>query len=298
MKLLDLKILLLATRPKTLPASAIPILVGACLSKPSHLPLPVLLQWAALCLACALCLQIAVNFINDALDFRKGADTPERLGPQRASQTHLPHKQIFVVGLGVLALAALLGLALAVRGGWPIAIAGVGALLCTYMYTGGPYPLAYRGLGDIFVLIFFGLVAVCGTTYVLTHQLTLNAVVASCQIGCLATTLIAINNLRDTFTDRKAGKWTLAARFGLTFGRTEITALFAVAFVLCVYWFRQGYAWSALAPLVSAPLAVAVCWCVWRWEPSRRYNALLGISALCEMLFGVALSLGVWHDLP
>jgi 1,4-dihydroxy-2-naphthoate octaprenyltransferase len=177
----------------------------------------------------AVLIQIATNFINDALDFKKGADTGERVGPLRVTAAGLLSADTVMQGAWVcLILAALCGIPLLYRGGWPMLLVGLASIVAAYAYTGGPYPLAYHGLGELFVILFFGFVAVGGTFYAHSLQLTRSALLAGFATGSLAAVLIVINNLRDIDSDRRSNKRTLAARFGERFARAEVV-FFALA---------------------------------------------------------------------
>lgn len=280
---------ILATRPKTLTAAFIPILSATALTKACGFEI----KWwiAGLCLLSALCIQIATNFINDAIDFDKGADTAERIGPQRATQRGwLKKRQILMAAGGFLFLALLAGVPLVLVGGWPIVAVGLISLLMAYSYTGGPFPLAYLGLGDLFVVIFFGLIAVGGVFYLQTGTYNNAALVLGLQIGFLSTLLIAINNMRDVHQDKKVNKRTLAVRFGVPFVRAEIVMLIFLTFLLQVYWLNWGVAVAAV-PFIVSPLAVYIVVHVLRTEPSAQLNRFLGLSALLHSGFGLILSI-------
>ncbi len=200
-------------------------------------------------------------------------------------------QQVLIGGLACFGLAALFGLPLIAHAGLPILILGVVSLLCGYIYTGGPFPLAYVGLGDLFVILFFGLGAVCGVYYIHMGHLSMASIVAALQIGCLATVLIAINNFRDYTNDKLVNKLTLAARFGKSFARAEILTLFIIAFGLNYYWFLHGPRLAAFLPLVALPLAMKVTKSIFTEEPTAKFNAYLGMAAAVELLFGIALSI-------
>lgn len=169
---------------------------------------------------------------------------------------------------------------------------GIISLICGYLYTGGPYPLAYVGLGELFVILFFGLTTVLGVFYIHTGFLSELAFVAGLQMGLLATVLISINNFRDYTTDREVGKMTLAARFGKKFARIEIVILYVTAYFLNIYWFLNNYVWVAILPFLSLPLAAIVIRGILTHEPSPLFNKFLGLSALTQMLFGVLMGIG------
>ncbi len=277
---------LLAARPKTLTASVAPVLLGTGLAVSfSNGPVPLTL--AALALASALCIQVGTNLVNDASDFEKGADTAERLGPIRVTQSGLLRGHHVMLGAGLFfLLAALLGVPLILAGGIPILVIGALSLIAGYAYTAGPFPLAYLGLGEVFVLLFFGVAAIKGMAYVLTgHGLSPWAEIAALQVGLQSSALLAVNNFRDIVGDRTAGKRTLAARFGERFARVEIAVLVAVPYVLGVAWVAAGRPWAAILPLMTLPLAIGLVRDVWNEPPSRRFNVFLAQTSLLQLLF-------------
>lgn len=283
---------ILAIRPKSLSAAFVPITVGASLSYAIHKT--VHLDLSLLALICSFLIQIGTNFINDALDFKKGADTHERLGFQRVTQSGLLSvKQVWWGGIITFSLAAVLSLPLLQAGGWPILVIGICSIASGYAYTGGPFPLAYRGLGDIFVLIFFGWVAVGGMYYLNSGTFDMAAVVAGTQVGLLATVLIAINNYRDHVTDRKAHKKTLVVRFGPEFARWQITFLCFLPFLGSAYWWALEHHWAAMLPLGIFPLASVVASKMRTETPSKAFNRYFAQSAALHLGFGMLLSLGL-----
>lgn len=282
---------LLAIRPKTLTAALVPVGVAAALSYKNESNFPL---WISLCaLIAALAIQIATNLLNDAIDFKKGSDREDRIGPVRVTQSGLiEHKKVLQVGLVFLFVALVFGLPLAIHGGLPILIVGICSLFLAYSYTGGPFPLAYLGLGDVFVFIFFGLIAVCGIYFLHYGQISTEAVVAGSQIGLLATVLIAINNLRDVNQDRQSNKKTWAVRFGEKFVKIEIYFLILFSFLLLGFWFQMGRYWAALLPLFTLPVALVLIRAIHKNQPSPKYNGFLAQSALLHLLFGLLLSIG------
>ena len=283
--------LLLTARPKTLAAAIVPVMVATALVRAEGGTVHAWISVVAV--LSAIMSQIGTNFINDALDFIKGADTETRLGEARAAQSGwFSASAVLCMGIGFFALAMLLGLPLVWVGGWPILLVGILSLTMGYAYTGGPYPLAYVGLGDLFVILFFGLVAVGGVYFLQTGFYSLSALVAGLQVGLLATVLIAINNLRDLDQDREINKRTLAVRLGPKLGRYEVLLLFLVAFTLNLFWLERG-AWPAfLLPLLALPPAMKVVQTLLQSRASREYNGLLAKAAFVHMLFGSLLSLG------
>lgn len=216
-----------AARPRTLPAAIAPVLAASALAAHDGdfdaIP-------ALACLVFALLIQIGTNFANDYYDFIKGADTAERVGPRRAVAAGLVKPATMKRAmLAVFAVAFAAGLTLLGYGGWPLLIVGVASIVCGIAYTGGPYPLGYNGLGDVFVFVFFGLVAVAASYFVQTGVVTQDAWIIGAGIGGLAANILVVNNYRDVETDAKAGKRTLVVRFGRRFARAQFIAGHALA---------------------------------------------------------------------
>ncbi|MTV24402.1 1,4-dihydroxy-2-naphthoate polyprenyltransferase [Nitriliruptoraceae bacterium ZYF776] len=281
-----------AARPRTLPAAVAPVLVGtaAAATAPRDLD-PVR---ALLALFVALALQVAVNYANDYFDGVKGVDTEARVGPRRAVATGLitpgAMKRAMLVALAVGALA---GLGLAALAGWELLLVGVAALLATLGYSGGSKPYASAGLGEVFVFVFFGVVATVGSAYVQDEAVTTVAVVASLPMGALATALLVVNNLRDVPTDREVGKRTLAVRLGerrtrvLYAGLVVASYLTVVALVLVA-----GEGWVAL-PLLSLPLAWPAVTTVTGGARGGDLVGALGHTARTQLVFAALLALGL-----
>lgn len=281
----------IASRPKTLTASFIPVLVGSALAYRLANSFSIFIFICAF--FSTLCIQIATNFINDVLDFEKGADTQERIGPTRVIQSGLLNKdQVRNVAFVLLVLATIFGLPLVIKGGLPILLIGLCSLLFAYAYTGGPYPLAYTGLGDIFVLIFFGIVAVSGTFYLHTDYWSISTVAGGMSVGLLATALIAINNLRDNEQDKKANKRTFAVRFGEKIAKAEIILIICCAYISLLHW-RDCFVWAEVLPLLTLPFAGLIIFKLIKTKPSREYNSLLASSGVLHLLFGSLLALGL-----
>jgi 1,4-dihydroxy-2-naphthoate octaprenyltransferase len=285
------KSILLAFRPKTLTAAVVPCLAATALAKALQLPVDMSVLWFAL-LASGF-IQIGTNLVNDAVDFKKGADTEKRIGPQRITQAGiLTAGQVMALGSLCFAIAVLCGVPLVLKGGWVIVAIGVASVLMGYSYTAGPFPLAYLGLGDLFVIIFFGLIAILGMVFLHAGIWPPEAWVLGLQIGFHCTVLIAINNLRDVHGDKLVNKKTLAVRMGIPFARTEIAFLAFAPFVMNVYWFMHGFTWAALLPLLALPLAIKITKNVFSTEPSPAYNKFLGQSAGLHLVFGLLLAIG------
>jgi 1,4-dihydroxy-2-naphthoate octaprenyltransferase len=279
----------LAARPKTLTAAAAPVLVGTACA----LAIGAFKASAALAaLAGALLLQIGANFANDLFDFEKGADTEHRVGPTRTIQAGLITPRAMRRGmLLVFALALAIGVYLVVLAGPILIVIGLCSILAALAYTGGPYPLGYHGLGDVCVFVFFGLVAVAGTVFVQAGHVPALAWVSSVPVGCLATAILVVNNVRDIETDRVAGKRTLPARWGRRFGVLEYAALLALSYASSVYLALTGHP-GALLAFLSAPLALSLLGRL-RRESGRSLNASLARTAQLLFLFALLLSLGI-----
>ena len=280
---------ILAARPRTLGAAVVPVLAGCALAFAAG---SFDLLASALALICAILIQIATNYFNDAIDHAKGADTAERLGPVRATSAGLLSARAVMTGGAVcLILATILAIPLILHGGWPILVLGIVSLFLAYAYTGGPFPLAYLGLGEIFVVLFFGVFAVAGTFFLNTLEVSWGAVLAGLQIGLHSSVLLAVNNLRDLETDRAANKRTLAARFGLTFARRENASLVIAPFVVGILWLPLGYLWAFLLPLMTMPLAWWLARACLEAQPARETNQLLAQAAALHASFGLLLAL-------
>ncbi len=285
------RVWLLAARPKTLGASIAPVIMGTAMAYKDggfHAPT------ALATLLCAILIQIEANYANDYFDFLKGADTEARVGPTRATASGLvTPRQMRNATLIVLGLSLLLGLYLAWRGGWPILAIGVLSVVFAALYTGGPYPLGYLGLGEVFVLIFFGPVAVGGTYYVQTLHWGLLPTVAGLAPGLISCALLAVNNLRDIEEDRRTGKRTLAARFGARFARWEYAVcMLGGAAVLPALLALLGTPRVGMAAgVVVVPLAVPTIRRVFR-ENGPALNACLASTGKLLLFFSILFSMG------
>lgn len=281
----------MAIRVPTLPAAVVPVLVGSATALADGFFRP--LAFVAALLA-SLLIQIGTNLANDYFDHAKGADTEERLGPVRVTQSGLiPPATVRNAMILCFALAALCGVYLIYVGGWPILLIGVLSIAAGVLYTGGPFPLGYNGLGDVFTFVFFGVVAVMGTDYLHTGQFRGVAFLASLPVAMLVTAIIVVNNLRDAPTDRKAGKRTLAVIFGERFARTEYALLVIGAFlILPVVWMWGGASPFSMLAWLSAPLAMPLLDTVGKAH-GKTLNAALRGTARLHMLFGALLALGL-----
>jgi 1,4-dihydroxy-2-naphthoate octaprenyltransferase len=281
----------LAIRPRTLPAAIGPVLVGlgVAIGEGVFVPLPALAA-----LAVALLLQVASNLANDLFDFRSGADTADRVGPPRAAALGLLSQRELAAGIAVVVgLAGLVGLYLVSVGGWPILVLGALAIVSAVAYTGGPWPYGYRGLGEVFVFVFFGPVAVAGTTWLQTLTLEPLALAASLPVGALITAILVVNNLRDIVQDRRAGKLTLAVRLGERGAVAEYGLLLAVAYLAPIVLLLGGAGPAVLLPLLSTPLALPLLRLVGAGGDPRRLNAVLAGTARLSLVFAALLALGL-----
>ncbi|MEO7217685.1 MAG: 1,4-dihydroxy-2-naphthoate polyprenyltransferase [Gemmatimonadaceae bacterium] len=285
---------LLASRPATLPAAAVPVLVGTgvALSELAHFR-PLVF---ATTLAAALLIQVGTNFANDYSDFHRGADHDGRLGPLRVTQSGLiSHEAVrrgIVVAFGA---AALLGCYLAWVGGWPIILIGLLSIICGLAYTGGPWPFGYHGLGDVFVFVFFGLVAVTGTAYLQTGTWSVFALLASIPIGLLVTNILVINNLRDLPTDLAARKMTLAVRLGDRRARLQYALFAIIAYVIpaILAFRRRSTHWWLLLPWITVPLAYVLVRQVLGGLSGRELNPMLKRTGLLLLSFGLLFTAGL-----
>ncbi|HSI07385.1 MAG: 1,4-dihydroxy-2-naphthoate polyprenyltransferase [Rariglobus sp.] len=245
-----------ASRPRTLPAAVAPVLVASALAWRDGDFTP----FAALAaLGFALLIQIGTNFANDYYDFIKGADTAERVGPRRAVAAGLVKPAVMKRAMiGVFVAAFLVGLTLLGYGGWPLLVVGVASILCGVAYTGGPYPLGYNGLGDVFVFVFFGLVAVTATYFVQTEVITDDAWIIGAGIGALAANILVVNNYRDVETDAKAGKRTLVVRFGRGFARAQFVISHGIALAALVAIGADE--WHPVVLIAASVVCVAAGW--------------------------------------
>jgi 1,4-dihydroxy-2-naphthoate octaprenyltransferase len=249
---------------------------------------------AAVCLGFALLVQVGTNFANDYYDFVKGADTAERVGPRRAVASGLVSPAAMRRAMVVTFAAAFaLGLSLIHWGGpWMLAV-GVSSILCGVAYTGGPYPLAYHGFGDVFVFLFFGLVAVATTYFVQAGRLTADAVLAGVPVGLLSANILLVNNYRDLETDRAAGKRTLVVRFGRGFARAQFTASLFLALAVPVAFCSEGYRAWCLLPVACLPLGLAHARRLRLARSPEELVALLGATGRLVALYALLFSAGL-----
>ena len=285
------QIWLLASRPKTLPAAIAPVLVGTSLAWADG---QFSLAPALAAAAGALLLQVLSNFANDYFDYVKGVDTRERVGPTRVMAAGLLTARELRLGMAaVIVLAILDGIYLILVGGWPILAVGVASILAALLYTGGPFPFGYHGLGDLFVFIFFGLAAVCGTYYVQAGTLTAATIVAAAPVGFLITAILVVNNLRDIESDARAGKRTLAVIIGPQNTRRQYLALLILAYSsTLLLWLEFGLGPAVLLPLLSLPLAARRASSLFSAK-GKEFNSVLAATAQLSLQFSLLLSIGI-----
>jgi 1,4-dihydroxy-2-naphthoate octaprenyltransferase len=280
----------MAARPRTLPAAVAPVIVGTALAIHDD-------EFRALAFLAALLgailIQVGTNLSNDYSDARRGADTEERLGPVRVTAGGLvPPRQVLVATYVTFGLAVLVGLYLVAVAGPELLLVGAASILAGVLYTGGPRPYGYEGLGEVFVFTFFGIVAVTGSYYVQAEELPWEAFVFAVPVGLLATAILIVNNVRDLETDRRAGKRTLAVRMGRERTRTFYVLTIGLAYAVVVV---MGIVWSpwVLLALLSAPLALAVVKLVRTHTDGPSLNEALAKTGVVQMIFCALLSAGI-----
>lgn len=287
-----LRIWVEAARPKTLAAAFVPVLVGASIAVEHGM---VNFSTSLIALICAFLIQIGTNFANDYFDFVKGADTDERIGFERATSAGLiAPKTMLNATILCMTLAFLFGLYLVWVGGLVVLWIGLLSLLFGILYTGGPFPLGYNGLGDVFVFIFFGIVAVMTTYYVNALEWSEDTFWASLAVGALCTNILVVNNLRDVEQDKKAGKRTLGVLFGDTVLKLEYTFMLLLAFSIPPhFYFQLNYEYWVLLPLLIVPIAIQHSLIIWKEEDKRKLNIHLEKTARFMAIFGLLFAFGI-----
>jgi 1,4-dihydroxy-2-naphthoate octaprenyltransferase len=289
-----LHIWLMAARPRTLPAAVAPVLVGTALAATEGT-----FKWLTFAAAMlgALFIQVGTNLSNDYSDARRGADTEDRLGPVRVTAGGLvPPRQVLVATYVAFGMAVLAGAYLIATAGWELLLVGAASILAGVLYTGGPRPYGYEGLGEVFVFLFFGLVAVTGSYFAQVEQLTWEAFVLAVPVGLLASAILVVNNVRDLETDRRAGKRTLAVRLGRARARELYAAMVCGAFLCAPLPWLIGSdelsPWLAL-PLLALPLAVPVVRIVRNRTDGPSLNRALARTGMLQLVFCALLSAGI-----
>ncbi len=281
-----------AARPQTLAAGFIPVLAGASLAYASNEIHPLA---TATALFCALAIQIGTNYANDYFDFKKGADTDQRIGFERATASgKIQPEKMFYAAIISMGLAFSAGLYLVWIGGWVIFLIGVFSLIFGFLYTAGPFPLGYNGLGDLFVFIFFGIIAVMGTFYVNTLQWSMEAFWISIPVGALCVNILVVNNLRDIDQDRLSGKKTLGVIFGEKTLKLEYLFMLVLSFYpLSVLYSHFDYTAAIFLPLLGIPFILSQLKTVWFHANKSVLNHTLERTAQFMIIFGVLLSIGI-----
>lgn len=281
---------LLATRPKTLSGAAVPVLIGCALAHATgHF------AWtpALLCLGFAFGMQIDANLINDLFDYLKGSDGEDRLGPERACAQGWITPRAMKQGIALTTLlACLCGLGLLAYGGAGLILLGALCVLFAFLYTAGPYPLAYHGWGDVLVLIFFGFVPVGGTYYVMAHDWNPPVCIAALACGLVVDTLLMVNNYRDREQDARNGKRTLIVRCGARIGGLLYLLPGVLAVLLSLFLWRYGYLWAAILPWLYLPVHIHTWRKMLRIGQGKALNLILGETSRNMLLFSLLLSLG------
>lgn len=281
-----------AARPQTLAAALVPVMVGASIAATDYA-----LRWdtTLVALFCAFAIQIGTNFANDYFDHVKGADTPDRIGFERAtSMGYISPAAMLNATIMTMAIAFVAGLYLVWVGGWVVLLIGVLSLLFGVLYTGGPYPLGYNGLGDLFVFIFFGIVAVTGTYYVNALEWSFFSFLASLPVGALCVNILVVNNLRDVEQDRVTGKRTLGVLLGEKALKAEYIVMLLTAYAIPIWlWLQPSYNASILLPLISLPGAFVLTRQVITHEDKSTLNRTLERTAQFMVLYGILFTAGI-----
>lgn len=282
---------LLASRPKTLTAASIPVMLGCALaSMYGHFQLIP----AILCFLFAFLMQIDANFINDLYDYLKGTDREDRLGPERACAQGWISPSGMKKGIVITTfLAALDGLCLLWYGGWEMIPVGIACIIFAFLYTTGPYPLAYHGWGDVLVLVFFGFVPVGCTFYIMAHSWNTSVTMASLACGLVIDTLLMVNNFRDREQDAISGKKTIVVRLGARAGLILYFLLGLAACWSCFYFVGEGRLWAAILPQIYLLLHIFTTVKMARINRGKELNAILGETSRNMLLFGILLTAGL-----
>jgi 1,4-dihydroxy-2-naphthoate polyprenyltransferase len=287
-----LRLWLVAARPRTLPAAVAPVVVGTALAASEGVFRPLVMVAA---LVGSIFIQVGTNLSNDLSDARRGADTEDRLGPVRVTSGGLlPPRRVLVGTYVAFGVAVAAGAYLIAVAGWELLLVGAVSILAGVLYTGGPRPYGYEGLGELFVFLFFGVVAVVGSYFAQTERVSPVAFALSVPVGLLAAAILIVNNVRDVDTDRRAGKRTLAVKLGRDRAAQLFVAALAIAFLVPVVVWLVGWlsAW-VLLPLLATPLAVPIARTVATRSDGPSLNAALGRTGGLLALFSILLATGV-----
>ena len=281
----------IAARPRTLPAAIVPVLVGSAAAASDN---KFILLYAFIALICSLLIQIGTNFTNDLYDYLKGADDEKRKGPLRVMVHELITVAEMKTGIVIVFLTAFtLGLYLVYTGGFFVLVIGIASILAGIAYTAGPYPLAYNGLGDLFVFMFFGVVGTVGTYYVQAHTLTYLPFLCSIPVGALITNILVVNNYRDIDEDRAANKYTLAVKFGRRFARYQFIFLLFISFIMpLILFFGFDFRGWVFLPYLTFPIAYKLIKMLYLYN-GKELNKTLELTARLSAIFGLLFSAGI-----
>ncbi len=287
----SLKAWILAARPKTLTGAAIPVMLGCSLAYTYN---SFNVTPAILCFMFAFIMQIDANFINDLFDFLKGTDREDRLGPERACSQGWITPQAMKTGIAITTvLAGIIGLCLLYYGGLEIIPVGIACIIFAFLYTAGPYPLAYHGWGDVLVLVFFGFVPVGFTFYVMAHTWNTSVTITSLICGMIIDTLLMVNNFRDREQDAISGKNTLVVKFGAKAGLIMYFLLGMTACWLCFYFLAIGKIYAVLLPQLYLVMHILTTFKMAKINKGKALNTILGETSRNILVFGLMLSLGL-----
>jgi len=281
----------LASRPKTLLAAVVPVMVGSALAVSMN---KFFLPYSIIALLCSILIQIGTNFTNDLYDYLKGSDTVKRKGPRRVLASGLISvREMKIAIILVFGLTFLLGLYLVFSVGILILWVGIFSIAAGIIYTAGPYPLAYNGLGDVFVFIFFGIVGTMGTFYLHTQPISLTAFLVSIPVGALITNILVVNNYRDIDEDREANKKTLAVILGRTFSKRQFILLILISYLISfILYFYYDYSIWIFLPFITIPISVVLIKML-NTLKGEELNKTLELSAKFSGLYGLLLSIGL-----
>jgi len=282
---------LLASRPKTLLAAVVPVMVGSALAVSYH---KFFLPYSIIALLCSLLIQIGTNFTNDLYDYIKGADTKKRKGPVRVLASGLISVKEMKVGIIIVfGTAFLLGIYLVISINIFILIIGIISISAGIIYTAGPFPLAYNGLGDLFVFVFFGIVGTMGTFYLHTQQISILSFLVSVPVGALITNILIVNNYRDIEEDKSAGKKTLAVFLGRTFTRWQFIVLLVLSYIVSIILFLDyNFSYWIFLPYITIPVTLVIVKMMFT-SAGEALNKTLELTAKLAGLFGLLFSIGL-----
>jgi 1,4-dihydroxy-2-naphthoate octaprenyltransferase len=282
---------ILASRPRTLLAAVVPVIVGSALAISQN---KFTLILSLIAMFCSILIQVGTNFTNDLYDYLKGTDKEDRIGPRRVLVSGLISKSEMKIGIiTVFGFAFLLGLYLVYAAGIVILIIGVLSITAGLAYTAGPYPFAYNGLGDVFVFAFFGIVGTTGTYYLHLHEFSLLSFLIAVPVGALITNILVVNNYRDIEEDREADKYTLAVKLGKKFTRFQFINSITISYlILFIIYFKYDFTYWIFLPLISLPVAAKLISMLQNLE-GKELNKTLELSAKYAALFGLLFSLGL-----